>query len=326
MSYEIEYNKLKAENVLLEKTINNSFTSTDEKIKAKRELYTNKIKMLDMIHKKDDSSKTGLTARHYLQRAKNRKHKPKYSTGIERLDYHLDGGFETGVFINISGESFAGKTELCLNIVANMSNSKKVGWFNFEMGEKLFSKRLIRLTMNDSQLDNFYIDEESRNIDVLLREMELLIEDGFFCFCIDSKMKINGAKGKEDHQKYSDISTRLSEFAQTKDVIILFINQMNEDDIKNKRLALKGSGDQKYDSDIVLFMTLEDDKNNMKIEDRKRYLVCTKNRQTEKTFKIEIGLNEYKYNKSPVVIQFNSDDEENLDSSFDISSFDVLNG
>lgn len=319
MSYEQEYLELKKENVGLEKLINSGFATTDEKIVAKKSLYANKIKMLDMIHKKDSSKRTGVSARDYIIRAKNKKQKPKYETGIKMLDYNLDGGFETGIFINISGESFAGKTELCLNIAANMSNGKKVGWFNFEMGEKLFCKRLERLQMNDTQLDNFYIDEDSRNIDTLLREMELLIEDGYFCFCIDSKMKLNGGKGKEDYQKYSDISTRLSEFAQTKDVIILFINQMNEEDIKNKRLALKGSGDQKYDSDIVLFMVLEDDKENAKkIEDRKRYLICTKNRQTEKTFRLEIGLNEYRYNDAPIVIEF----DNSLKTDFD--AFDIL--
>ena len=119
-------------------------------------------------------------------------------------------------------------------------------------------------------------------------------------------MKLTGGKGREDYQKYSDISTRLSEFAQTKDVIIIFINQMNEEDIKNKRLALKGSGDQKYDSDIIFFVVLEDDKDNTKkMEDRKRFLICTKNRQTETTFREEITKWDYGYkSNSPVEIEF----------------------
>lgn len=324
MSYEIEYNNLKQENSQLEKIINSGLTDVDEKIKAKKSLYSNKIKMLDLIHKKDDAKRTGVTAREYIQRAKSRKQKPKYSTGIDKLDNKLGGGFETGIFINIGGESFAGKSTLCLNILANMANSRKTAWFNFEMGEKLFSKKLQELQLNDNQLDNLYIEEDSRNIDNLLREMELLIEDGYFSFCIDSKMKLNGGKGKEDHQKYSDISTRLSEFAQKKDVIIIFINQMNEEDIKNKRLALKGSGDQKYDSDIILFVVLEEDKDNLKkVEDRKRYLICTKNRQTETTFREEITKYDYKYNSGiPIVVEFNNDEE--LDSSFDVSSFDIF--
>ena len=324
MSHEIEYNTLKVENTSLEKIINSGMTSTDEKITAKKSLYLNKIKMLDLIHKKDEAKRTGVSAREYILRAKNRKQKPKYSTGIDKIDNHLGGGFQTGIFINVGGESFAGKSTLCLNILANMSISKKTAWLNFEMGERLFSKKLQDLQLNNNQLDNLYIEEDSRNIDNLLREMELLIEDGYFCFCIDSKMKLNGGKGKEDHQKYSDISTRLSEFAQIKDVIIIFINQMNEDDIKNKRLALKGSGDQKYDSDIILFVVLEEDKDNLKkVEDRKRFLICTKNRQTETTFREEITKYDYKYKSNqPIEVIFESDD--NLDSSFDVSQFDIF--
>lgn len=306
MSYETQYNDLRNENISLEKIINSSLTSIDEKIAAKKSLYQNKIKMLDLIHKKDDAKRTGVSAREYIQRAKNRKQKPKYSTGIDKIDNNIGGGFETGIFINIGGESFAGKSTLCLNILANMSNSKKTAWFNFEMGEKLFSKKLRDLNLNDNQLDNLYIEEDSRNIDALLQEMELLIEDGYFCFCIDSKMKLTGGKGREDYQKYSDISTRLSEFAQTKDVIIIFINQMNEEDIKNKRLALKGSGDQKYDSDIIFFVVLEDDKDNTKkMEDRKRFLICTKNRQTETTFREEITKWDYGYKgNAPIEYEF----------------------
>lgn len=329
MSYETEYNNLKLENSSLEKIINSGMSSTDEKIKAKKTLYLNKIKMLDLIHKKDEAKRTGVSAREYITRAKNKKQKPKYSTGIEKIDKHLGGGFQTGIFINVGGESFAGKSTLCLNILANMANSKKVAWFNFEMGERLFCKKLQELQLNDNQLDNLYIEEDSRNIDNLLREMELLIEDGYFCFCIDSKMKLNGGKGKEEHQKYSDISTRLSEFAQVKDVIIIFINQMNEEDIKNKRLALKGSGDQKYDSDIILFVVLEEDKDNLKkIEDRKRLLICTKNRQTEITFREEITKYDYCIqNKQPTVKVFESDSNEigYDDTSFDVSMFEMLN-
>lgn len=331
MSYETEYNQLKTRNEVLKRIISNENKPVDEQIIAKKELYLNKARMIDLIHSKDDSKRVGLTAREYKQRFKTKKKKPVYSCGIDKIDVHLDGGFETGQLINIAGESFAGKTELTMSLLANFSIAKKIAWFNFEMGEKNFVRRLDRVLTYDSQWDNFYIDEHSRNIDKMLQEMELLIEDGYFCFGIDSKMKIQGGAGKEDYQKYSNISTRLSEFAQTKDVLIFFINQMNEEDIKNHRLALKGSGDQKYDSDILLFMVIEEDKTNMKkIEDRKRFLVCTKNRQSEKTFSLEIGLNDYLVkSKEPVVIEFESvetkkDEIDYDDSSFDVSMFDVL--
>jgi replicative DNA helicase len=307
MGYEQRYTELKNENISLKKIINSGMSEIDEKIEAKRKLYQNKIEMLDMIDKKEEAKRTGVNAAEYIIRAKNKKHKPTYSCGISKIDSHLSGGFETGQLINIAGESFAGKTELTMNICSNMANGFKVAWFNFEMGEKNFIRRLQRLEMSEKQSLNFYIDEDSRNIDKLLEEMTLLIQDGYFVFGIDSKMKLTGGQGREDYQKFSNISTRLSEFAQTQDVIIFFINQMNEEDIKNKRLALKGSGDQKYDSDILLFMVLEEDKNRDKnIEDLDRYLICTKNRQTERTFKEKITT--YDYKSSIVeVTEFNAD-------------------
>lgn len=329
MSYDLEYNNLKTRNANLLKVISNINGNVDEQIKAKKELYLNKARMLDLIHSKDDSRRLGLTARQYKERFRAKKKKPVYSCGISKIDRYFDDGFETGQLINIAGESFAGKTEMTMSICANFSLSKKVGWFNFEMGERNFVRRLDRVLTNDNQWDNFYIDEENREIEKMIKEMELLIEDGYFCFGIDSKMKIQGGTGKEDYQRFSSISTRLSEFAQTKDVLIFFINQMNEEDIKNKRLALKGSGDQKYDSDIVFFLTIEEDKTNTKkIEDRKRYLVCNKNRQTEKTFSIEISKEEYLVNgSSPIITEFISETkEDDLDASFDISAFDILAG
>jgi len=287
-----EYKKL---NLKLAKILKDPLSSIDEQIKAKKELYQNKIKMLDIIHQKQEL-RTGVSAREYKIRVKNKVKKPKYSTGIHRLDNLFGGGFETGQFINIAGESFTGKTELAMSICANISNSKKVAWFNFEMGEKNFIKRLDRVLINNVQWDNFYIDEGTRDIERLCNEIDLLAEDNYFCFGIDSRMKLQSLKHKEEYQKYSYISSKLSEFAQTRDVLIFFINQVSEQDIKSKRLAFKSSGDQKYDSDIALFLTLEEDKMGLKaIEDKQRYLVCNKNRQTEKTFRIPINLIEYIY-------------------------------
>ena len=38
--------------------------------------------------------------------------------------------------------------------------------------------------------------------------------------------------------------------------------------MKSKRLSLKGSGDQKYDADLLFFLTID--------KDEKRWLHCTK--------------------------------------------------
>ena len=57
------------------------------------------------------------------------------------------------------------------------------------------------------------------------------------------------------------------------------INQISEEDLKSGRLSFKGSGDQLYDSDMALFIVVDDDN---------RHLVCTKSRQDEVTFKIQL--------------------------------------
>jgi len=96
-------------------------------------------------------------------------------------------------------------------------------------------------------------------------------------------MKINVDSNEQDYQKFSKISKRLAELSQRLDIIIFLINQMNEDDIKNKRLAFKGSGDQKYDADIALFYVRDDEGN--------RKMICNKNRQDEYEFSIDLKLN-----------------------------------
>ena len=66
------------------------------------------------------------------------------------------------------------------------------------------------------------------------------------------------------------------------------------------------------DSDIILFVVLEEDKDNLKkVEDRKRFLICTKNRQTETTFREEITKYDYKYKSNqPIEVVFESDDSK----------------
>ena len=252
----------------------------NESIELKKELYNNKIKMLDMI--REDDKRAGLTAREYIKLANSLPNLPKFCTGIHDLDMAFKGGFQTGMFIQLAGESGVGKTHLFLEILSNMSISRQVVFFNFEMGIRLLSARLNRLLKKDSQLDNLIIDSDNRNLKDLIMEIELYAKEGVKFFAIDSKMKIRVDGKDEEHQKISRLSNDLAELCQRRDITIMLINQMNESDIKNKRLAMKGSGDQKYDADIALFY--------VKDEKGKRTLICTKNRQDEVEFSIDLKL------------------------------------
>ena len=256
--------------------------NSKERYALKKELYENKIKMIEIITVEE--KRAGITARELKRLVELRPKIPRYETGIEALDKNLFGGIEIGTFIQLAGESGVGKTHFLLEILSNIANYSKSVFFNFEMGDVRIIKRLNRLMQNEAQWDNLIIDKDSRDIDTLCNEIILYARDGVKFFTIDSKMKIEVAGNQEEHQKFSSITKRLSKLSQQHDIIIFLINQMNEADIKAKRLAFKGSGDQQYDSDISLFY--------VKDNDGKRTLICNKNRQDEREFRVDLHLDE----------------------------------
>lgn len=269
----------------------------NEKIKLKRELYKKKLELLDLIHEKD-KARAGLTARQLIEKVNSMPKLPKYETGMAKIDASFGGGFETGLFINLAAESGAGKTTLLLNMLANISEGRKTVFFNFEMGDRLFVKKLKELHLNDKQLDNMIIDSDTNKLEDLLMEIEIYAEEGVKFFGIDSKMKIYSSSGEKEYQQISNMSKELARLAARKDIVIVLINQMNEEDIKNKRLAFKGSGDQKYDSDIALFLVKEGEQ---------RKLICTKNRMNDRLFAIDINIEDYRNSNRPVITEFDND-------------------
>ena len=269
----------------------------DEQIKLKKQLYRTKLELLEMIHEKD-KIRAGLSARELIAKVDNMPKMPKFETGMPLVDLQLGGGFETGLFVNLAGESGAGKTTFLLHLLSNLSEGRKTVFFNFEMGDRLFVKKLKDLKLSDNQLDNMIIDSDTNKLEDLIMEIELYAEDDIKFFAIDSKMKIYTNSQAQEYQQISNMSKELARLAARKDIVIFLINQMNEEDIKNKRLAFKGSGDQKYDSDIALFLVKEDEK---------RKLICTKNRMNDKLFTIDISIRDY--SNIPIVTEFVNDNE-----------------
>jgi len=254
--------------------------NSKERYSLKKELYENKIKMIEIITVAE--KRAGITARELKRLVELRPKAPRYETGVKALDSNLFGGIEIGTFIQLAGESGVGKTHFLLEILSNIANYSKTVFFNFEMGDTRIVKRLDRLLVNEQQWDNLIIDNDSREIDTLCNEIVLYARDGVKFFTIDSKMKIEVSGTQSDHQKFSSITKRLAKLSQQNDIIIFLINQMSEEDIKNKRLAFKGSGDQQYDSDISLFY--------IKDKEGKRTLICNKNRQDEREFRVDLHL------------------------------------
>ncbi|MGB5964661.1 MAG: AAA family ATPase [Sulfurimonadaceae bacterium] len=258
--------------------------ATDNKtlIALKRELYKTKLEALDAISQEE--KRAGLTARELKAKVETKPLAVRYATGVLPLDEALEGGIETGTLVQLAGQSFTGKTHLTLEVLSNVAIYANAVMFNFEMGDARIVKRLNGLLRHEEQWDNLIIDADTRSLQDLVMEISLYAREGVRFFAIDSKMKIDVHHEKEDHKKFAAITKELSKLVQQKEIIVFLINQMNEEDIKNKRLAFKGSGDQMYDTDIALFYTKSDDDLN------RRTLICPKNRQDEKQFSIDLML------------------------------------
>ncbi len=131
---------------------------------------------------------------------------------------------------------------------------------------------------------NLEIDSDTTFLHDIVDQVELHIREGYKFFMYDSKMKIEVKDIIKQNEKDEEISRQLSSLCQKRDIIFILINQMNNLDIKEKRLMMKGSGAQKYDSDLVFFY--------VKDEEGKRTLMCTKNRTgNEDLFNINLILN-----------------------------------
>lgn len=195
---------------------------------------------------------------------------PKFATGIRFLDDRMHGGFEAGSFVNVAGENFAGKTELILAILGNIAKYSPVVFFSFEMYENLLTKRFEK--WDDTQLANLLIDQKHRELDAITSIIRAYAKKGVRFFAIDSRMKIEVPGISEQYERNSRISAELSKLTQELGIVLLLINQIAESDQRNKRLALKGSGDQAYDSDVLLFVLKDKD------DDSKRIMVCEKDR------------------------------------------------
>ncbi len=283
LSLEIDLYRLLLEKAQAEENV--------EEILKYKKLYLKA--QLDYIEKVEagDSVKF-LTLKNFLK--KEIKEAERVQSGIMAIDKHM-GGIPVGVMIQFAAASYAGKTTTMMRIALNIARKEKVAHFNYEMSElilhRLYSKMAINVT--EQQLNNLIIPEDiSADLEDLVRTIKILAyKEGVRFFIIDSRMKIT-APAANNKELASKISKTLSELVIKLGVTIILINQLSEEAIKENRIILKESGDQKYDADIVLglgFVYEADEKGKPKRDEmgrlipRKdvRLLVCDKDRLGE---------------------------------------------
>lgn len=210
------------------------------------------------------------------------------STGFRRLDSMING-LEPNRLITLGARSGNGKTAFSLNIASTMvfTHKRPVLFFSLEMKADELLERLIRL-LSGSTFDRLKLQEAK---DQIARSKSLLIiEDGVDFTISDiqaitqrhqsrnpdlglvildyiGKVKPSGDSKKYQSKAYEVEGTTwgLKTIAKTRNLPVLALCQMNRgiesrgDKTKPLLSDLKDSGAIEQDSDIVMFLTSDED-------------------------------------------------------------------
>ena len=256
---------------------------------------------LGKINDLDDEGDEVENMGEFVKRVEKNRDLKFYPTGLRWLDIELAGaGLAEGSFINIAGGSFAGKTTFTLELLKSMAQSEKVCFFSYEMYEKILIRKFKFASWD--VLQNIQIYQDGAQIDKIAARIRKLSKKGYKIFAIDSRMKIRVSNDKaSEYEKNNEISSKLSELTRTLGVIVILINQISEADLKAGRNSLKGSGDQVYDSDMIIYLKAT---TNDRKEVVKREFEMAKDRIGERLFKVNIP--DF-YKKEPQEVYFNEE-------------------
>ncbi len=234
---------------------------------------------------RDISYSTAMTFNQYEEWIRKQGKQQKHKTGIGFIDNIFGGeGIEEEKFINLVGAPGTGKSTLALKILLNVAKKEKAYFVSLEMGRFKTYNEISSKIETPEQRENLYIEIWNDNIDNIERDIELFSHNGCKFFVIDSKMKISLSGKEPTHEKIEKMSNTLSKLTQKLGIIIILINQMSGDNLKNNIVTLKGSNAQDYDTDILF--SIEFDKK----DDNLRVLNVVKNRQNDVKPKIKYDL------------------------------------
>lgn len=164
----------------------------------------------------------------------------KIETGINFLDTVTEGGIEVGQMVLLSGDPEAGKTLLGVQCLTQAQQNHKVTYFGFE-----FSVRKHIETLKEKRfaikVDNYFIDDQSCELNDLIFQIRSLSKEGHKVFLIDSQMKIQAPiVGRTTEEVETAKFTALSEIARNLQVLIIFIIQNSKNDSYTPTGSRKG--------------------------------------------------------------------------------------
>ncbi|ADO03399.1 hypothetical protein HPCU_01075 [Helicobacter pylori Cuz20] len=215
----------------------------------------------------------------------------KVETGINYLDIITEGGIELGQIVLLSGDPEAGKTLLGVQFLMNAQQQHKVTYFGFEFSVRKHIETLRSKNFN-IKADNYFIDDQSCELNDLISQIRSLSKEGHKVFLIDSQMKIQAPiVGRTIEEIETSKFSALGETARSLQVLIILIVQNSKND------SYTPTGSRKGGHEAHLMIRIERIKRNElpHIKDfneraKHRRIVILKNKQT--------GLSGYRYVKN----------------------------
>ncbi|MDD2267491.1 DnaB-like helicase N-terminal domain-containing protein [Sulfuricurvum sp.] len=218
---------------------------------------------------------------------------PIYPTGVSFIDEALNGGFEMGQLILVSGDPEAGKTILTMQILKNITKMNPAVLFAFEFTTDSLVKLQMRVESEAYENVNLQIIDDGYDIVDLEREIKIWAKRGARFFVIDSQMRIeNAANNGTMEDRESEKFSRLAKLAHKLNIDILLIIQNSKADAAASVISPMGTKKGAHEASIIIHLKrLKDDPENGKKEMRE--IIFSKNKQTGQHFKGEVNFNPY---------------------------------
>lgn len=205
----------------------------------------------------------------------------KIRTGIDFLDETLSGGFAPAQLVLVSGEPEAGKTALSTQIMENVAQHRRVGFFCFEFTVDEY----VRRNRNNPFLkkENIAICNDGYDISrVAANIKEEYYTHGTRFFVIDSQLRLSNADATTMEEEETSKFSVLAKLCHKLGIVVLFIIQTSKTDTQNPMGSKKGGHEASIIIRIEFAKALNSGGEN---DENAREIKINKNKQTGKHFK-----------------------------------------
>ena len=185
----------------------------------------------------------------------------RIETGCEPLDKLLNGGVERGIISNFYGESGSGKTNVCIQVAAEVAkNGGNVAYIDTEAG---FSPERFVQIAGEEELENLFLkdatdfDEQKsaiKSLDEFKEDVELIIVDSMVSLY---RLQVNGDNANEVNQELSRQLSELSKIARKHNIAVMVTNQVYTS-FEKEELELVGRDVPRYWSKCLVKLSKED--------------------------------------------------------------------